>query len=106
MDSHAIRQWLAVLDSISYYDLFRVAPAASADEVRAGFHSFAEAFHPDLHQWRHPQEQSAIGYIFTRGTEAYRVLSDPALRVRYDEAIPRRIRFSRFVTSSARPRRP
>jgi DnaJ-class molecular chaperone len=87
MDSDAISQWLGALDSISYYQLFSVAPDATYDDLRNGFHAFAESFHPDGHQWRHPNEQAAIGYIFKRGTEAYRVLSDPQLRVRYDEAL-------------------
>jgi len=87
MDGDAIRQWLAALDSISYYQLFSLAPDATYDDLRNGFHAFAESFHPDGHQWRHPNEQAAIGYIFKRGTEAYRVLSDPALRVRYDQAL-------------------
>ncbi|MDB4945482.1 MAG: hypothetical protein JWP97_5016 [Labilithrix sp.] len=87
MDGDAIRQWLAALDSLSYYDLFRVEPQANADAVRDGFHAFAETFHPDGHQWRHPSEIAAIGFIFKRGAEAYRVLSDPQLRFRYDEAL-------------------
>jgi curved DNA-binding protein CbpA len=87
MDADALRQWLATLDSISYYQLFGVEPDATYDDLRNGFHAFAESFHPDGHQWRHPNEQAAIGYIFKRGTEAYRVLSDPQLRVRYDEAL-------------------
>jgi curved DNA-binding protein CbpA len=87
MDQDAIRQWLATLDSISYYDLFRVAPDVGQDALRHAFHGFAETFHPDVHGWRHPQERAAIGYIFRRGTEAYRVLSDPALRARYDDAL-------------------
>jgi len=87
MDAVAIRQWLATLDAISYYDLFRVAPSANFDDLRAAFHSFAETFHPDVHRWRHPNEQAAIGVIYRRGTEAYRVLSDPTLRIRYDEAL-------------------
>ncbi len=87
MDADAIRQWLAALDSISYYDLFRVSPKATPDDLRVAFHTFAESFHPDVHQWRHPSEQAALGYIFKRGTEAYRVLSDPQLRFRYDEAL-------------------
>jgi curved DNA-binding protein CbpA len=87
MDGDAIRQWLSVLDSISYYDLFRVPRESTPDGIRDGFHAFAESFHPDVHHWRHPNEQAAIGYIFKRGTEAYRVLSDPQLRVRYDEAL-------------------
>jgi curved DNA-binding protein CbpA len=87
MDGLAIRQWLAALDAISYYDLFRVQKNATADDVRVAFHSFAETFHPDVHGWRPPSELAAIGYIFKRGTEAYRVLSDPQLRARYDEAL-------------------
>jgi curved DNA-binding protein CbpA len=87
MDEVAIRQWLAVLDSLSYYDLFRVERDATPDALRAAFHAFAETFHPDVHAWRHPNEQAAIGHIFRRGTEAYRVLSDPQLRARYDEAL-------------------
>lgn len=87
MDGIAIRQWLAALDAISYYDLFRVARNASFDDLRSGFHTFAESFHPDVHRWRHPNEQAAIGIIYKRGTEAYRVLSDPGLRARYDVAL-------------------
>jgi curved DNA-binding protein CbpA len=87
MDAHAIHQWLAVLDTISYYDIFRVAKTATHDDLRSAFHDFAETFHPDVHAWRHPDEHAAIAYIFKRGTEAYRVLSDPQLRVRYDDAL-------------------
>lgn len=87
MDADAIRQWLAALDSISYYELFSVPTDSTSDRIRDAFHSFAESFHPDVHQWRHPSEQAGISYIFKRGTEAYRVLSDPQLRVRYDEAL-------------------
>lgn len=87
MDGDAIRQWLAALDSISYYELFRIERTATHDSVRDAFHAFAESFHPDSHHWRHPTEQAAIGYIFRRGTEAYRVLSDQQLRFRYDEAL-------------------
>jgi curved DNA-binding protein CbpA len=87
MDVIALRQWLESLDSLSYYDLFRASPQANHDELRAAFHAFAETFHPDTHRWRHPNEQEAIGRIYRRGTEAWRVLSDPALRARYDEAL-------------------
>ncbi len=87
MDGPAIREWLEVLDHLSYYEIFQIAPSASFDEVRAAFHTFAETFHPDVHAWRDGSDRVAIGYIFKRGTEAYRVLSDPALRPRYDEAL-------------------
>lgn len=87
MDGQALRQWLAVLDSLSYYQLFRVETNVGHDDLRVAFHDFAESFHPDTHQWRHPSEQAAIGKIYRRGTEAWRVLSDPQLRARYDEAL-------------------
>jgi curved DNA-binding protein CbpA len=87
MDGDALRLWLVTLDSMSYYDLFRVEPSATHDELRAAFHLFAETFHPDVHGGRHPMEQEAIGRIYRRGTEAWRVLSDDALRARYDDAL-------------------
>jgi DnaJ-class molecular chaperone len=87
MDAHALQQWLEALDVISYYDLFRAPAKATHDELRAAFHAFAETFHPDTHRWRHPNEQAAIGRIYRRGMEAWRVLSDPMLRARYDEAL-------------------
>lgn len=87
MDGQALRQWLAVLDSLSYYQLFRVEPRVGHDELRVAFHDFAESFHPDAHGWRHPNEQAAIGRIYRRGTEAWRVLGDPVLRARYDDAL-------------------
>lgn len=87
MDGLALQQWLAVLDALSYYDLFQAPSTATYDDLRAAFHGFAESFHPDAHRWRDPEEQSAIGQIYRRGTEAWRILSDPTLRARYDEAL-------------------
>jgi curved DNA-binding protein CbpA len=85
MDREAIVGWLAVIDQVSYYELLGVAPGAGRDQIRRAFHGFAVTFHPDTHATRTPEERSAISRIFTRGTEAYRVLSDSALRSRYDE---------------------
>lgn len=87
MDGDVIRQWLDALDSISYYELFRIDADATPDALRDGFHAFADIFHPDSHRYRFAEEQDAVRRIFMRGTEAYRVLSDPELRVRYDEAL-------------------
>jgi curved DNA-binding protein CbpA len=85
MDIEAIRGWLAVIDEVSYYELLGVDPAAGQDQIRRAFHGFAATFHPDSHGVRPPDERAAINRIFTRGTEAYRVLTDSALRSRYDE---------------------
>lgn len=87
MDAAALGQWLAVLDRLSYYELFRAPPGATHDALRAAFHAFADDFHPDGHRWRPPDDQRAIGTIYRRGAEAWRVLSEPALRARYDAAL-------------------
>lgn len=87
MDGQAIRQWLEVLDAVSYYELFRLTPTATFDELRVAFHAFCEVFHPDVHRWRPPHEQVGIGVIYRRGAEAFRILSEPMLRLRYDEAL-------------------
>jgi len=109
MDVEAIRGWLAVIDQVSYYELLGVGPTAGQDEIRRAFHGFAAAFHPDSHGVRPASERAAINRIFTRGTEAYRVLSDSALRFRYDEqrAGPsnqtRLVGGSNFAPSMSRP---
>ncbi len=76
--------WLAVLDDLTYYELFGIQPGASPDAIREAFHAFSDAFHPDRHVARTPEEREGVGTIFKRGTEAYMVLSDEVLRSRYD----------------------
>ena len=85
MDRDAIVGWLAVLDKVSYYELLGVPPDAGQDQIRRAFHGFAATFHPDTHAVRPPDERAAVNRIFTRGAEAYRVLSDSTLKSRYDE---------------------
>src|ERR1700722_20016476 len=85
MDREAIREWLRVLDDLTYYVLLGIAKDANADDLKEAFHVFAEDFHPDSHTGRLEDERGGIGRIFRRGTEAYRVLSDPLLRASYDK---------------------
>ncbi len=47
-----ILAWLDALDELTYYDLFGIAPEATADEIRAAFHVFCDTFHPDRHAAR------------------------------------------------------
>jgi curved DNA-binding protein CbpA len=79
-----ILAWLEALDELTYYDLFGVSPDATADEIRAAFHAFCDTFHPDRHVARSEEERLGLGTIFKRGTEAYAVLSDEAMRGHYD----------------------
>ncbi len=84
---HELLAWLDVLDSVTYYQILGVDFSAEHDEIKAAFHVFAEAFHPDLHAMSAGHEQRAAHEIFKRGVEAYRVLLDPPSRAAYDEAL-------------------
>jgi curved DNA-binding protein CbpA len=87
VDRQVIVAWLQVLDDLTYYAMFGVPQDASPDELKDAFHVFADTFHPDVHSGRPEDERDAIGRIFRRGTEAYRVLTDPALRAQYDASL-------------------
>ncbi len=68
----------------THYEVLGVAPNASADEVRRAFHRFAARYHPDRHPGLSPSERERLEAWYRRGTEAYRVLLDPAARRAYD----------------------
>lgn len=87
LDAAALAGWVDALDTVTHYELLGAAPHATHDELRAAFHAFAEDFHPDAHAGRPADEQEAVGRIYRRGSEAWRVLSDAMLRARYDEAL-------------------
>ncbi len=102
--------WLKVLDQLTYYELFGVSPWASPDDVHAAFHIFCDTFHPDRHVTRSSEQRSAVATIFKRGTEAYVVLSDMALRAHYDAQLaanpsPRPVRMSLSPLSRPPPSR-
>jgi curved DNA-binding protein CbpA len=100
--SEYVYAWLAVLDELTYYDLFGVDPDATSDDIQGAFHVFCDTFHPDRHMSRAPGERDAVGTIFKRGAEAYAALCDQRLRDQYDEQLairpsprpPPRITFS------------
>jgi DnaJ-class molecular chaperone len=82
-----LTRWLQVLDDLTYYELFGLSPGAEPDAVRAAFHAFSDAFHPDRHITRPEEEREGLSTIFKRGTEAYMVLSQDELRAAYDAQI-------------------
>ncbi|HLK39466.1 MAG TPA: DnaJ domain-containing protein [Polyangiaceae bacterium] len=101
MSQASVAGWLAVLDDLTYYELFGLTVDASADDVRSAFHAFCEIFHPDRYFGSPEADRIGVSTIFKRATEAYLVLSDAGLREHYDAQLrgaqgtrPQRISFS------------
>lgn len=79
--------WADVLDDSSYYEILGVLEICDGEALRDAYHQFALSFHPDVHRSEPPEIQAKLRRIFERGTEAYRVLTDGELRVKYDMAL-------------------
>ncbi len=76
------------LDGLSYYQVLRVDPRASAGQVRAAYHQLSRQYHPDryFHLAECPFKQH-IYRISKRITEAYVVLREPGSRAQYDQQL-------------------
>ncbi|HEX3777211.1 MAG TPA: DnaJ domain-containing protein [Polyangiaceae bacterium] len=86
-DIERVYEWASVLDDSSYYELLGVLEIADDASIKAAFHEFALAFHPDAHLDYDADTLTVSRRVFQRGAEAYRVLSHPELRPRYDLAL-------------------
>lgn len=68
----------------SKYEVLGIEHTATANEVRVAFRRLALLYHPD----RHPEEDRPLAHsVFSEIASAYRVLSDPRERTRYDYAL-------------------
>ena len=76
-----------------YYNILGVDRAAEADQIKKAYRGLAFKYHPD----RNPSPE-AVGQ-FKDITEAYKTLSDPSKRARYDRLGP-------LYTEDGRPPRP
>src|SRR5579884_1708298 len=83
----ALSVFLRSLDAKSYYQVLRVAPDADARAVKTAFHEFSLLYHPDRFVGLPPDAAAVASEIYKRGVEAYRCLSRPAARARYDRAL-------------------
>lgn len=61
------------------YELFSLAPTASAHEINLAYRAMARNLHPD----KNPLPDAAER--FSQVSKAYKILRDPELRARYDE---------------------
>ena len=68
----------------NYYDLLEVSRTASKDTINKVFKMHMKANHPDLFQG---EEKAKAEEKSKELTEAYNVLSDDALRAKYDEEL-------------------
>ena len=82
-----VYEWAEVLEVSNYYELLGVLEIADDSAVKSAFHEFALAFHPDAHLDFDVETAQVARQVFQRGAEAYRVLSHPDLRPRYDLAL-------------------
>jgi curved DNA-binding protein len=63
--------------SIDYYEVLQVSPNAEVETIQRLYRLLAQRFHPD-------NRESGNELRFRELSEAYRVLSDPEQRARYD----------------------
>jgi molecular chaperone DnaJ len=80
----------------NYYELLGVSSNASGSEIKHAYRLLAQRIHPD----RNPADPRAEEQ-FKSVAEAYRVLSDPVLRSRYDDGVGQestRARYERPAT--------
>lgn len=68
----------------SYYDMLDVHPAASADEIKRAFRREIAKYHPDKVQHLGQEFQEIAAIKAAELTQAYKTLSDEALRADYD----------------------
>jgi len=69
-----------VVKDTYYYDTLEVDPTADAHKIKRQYYLMARKFHPD----KNPGD-AAAAEKFKAVAEAYQVLSDPELRVKYDK---------------------
>jgi curved DNA-binding protein CbpA len=82
-----LRARLAMIEEQSYYEILRVPSSASASDVKAAFHDFALACHPDQYVDEAADVALVAGEVFKRGVEAYKVLTKEEWRAKYDEGL-------------------
>ncbi|KAI0402511.1 DnaJ-domain-containing protein [Xylaria palmicola] len=76
-----VRRDDAIDNARNHYETLKIAPTASAPEIKKSFYKLSKTHHPDLHE---TAGRRAAARRFMRISEAYSVLSSPAKRAKYD----------------------
>jgi hypothetical protein len=84
-----------------YYQIFGVAPSASADEIRAAHRELVKRYHPDIY-WTSADKARATEKL-RAVNEAYAVLGNPQRRKEYDA---NRAAAARSPAAAERPTQP
>ncbi len=66
----------------TYYDILKVSPKASRNEIKSAYRRLARKLHPDAHTG-----SEATALVFAEIAEAYEVLSNPKERAAYDRRL-------------------
>jgi curved DNA-binding protein CbpA len=76
------------LDSMSYYHLLSVQKDATTETIESAYYRRIRSAHPDRHvSERDPERRNALARLYSRFSEAFRVLRDPDLRSAYDKEL-------------------
>jgi len=93
------------LDGASYYEILNVPRDAPDGQIRDAYYRLAARLHPDLHQvWEGTPLRDKLTSVYSRVTEAYRVLTNGERRVQYDGLLAEgKLRWT--ADDDARPKR-
>ncbi len=83
-----VTDWANALDRLDYYQILRVEPTASREEIRKAYHAQSRFFHPDRYfQLPDGPVKQGIYKISKRITEAYITLRDDEKRRHYNQQV-------------------
>ena len=102
--NEALRLFRQSLDTKSYYEILGASREADTEAIQAAFHSFSRVYHPDEHVESSQEAIEIAADIFKRAVEAYRCISRPLSRERYDRGLKRgRLRLDPGQPSTSPP---
>ena len=77
----------------SFYEVLKVEPGASAEEIKNSYYALARRYHPDrFHQEAGTPLHASVESAFAKIAQAYVTLSDPGQRSTYDAKLAARER--------------